>query len=645
MPSPLKSLYILTAVLAIQPHARSQSPAPPATQSTAPPPASGVTLKATARLVVVDVVVTDRNQNPVHNLKQSDFSILEHNVPQTISHFEEHIYPNPKAPKPETLPALPPGTFSNYTPTPPGDSLNILLLDTLNTPMKDQAYVRDQLKRYLKTAQAGARTAIFGLTSRLLLLQGFTSNPEILKAVIDKKGSAASPLLDDPTGAGGVESLSDQFSEYVGDNPEFAQIVANMQQFEAEQQSFQLQLRAKYTLDAMNTLARYLSVFPGRKNLIWFSGSFPITILPDGDLTDPFAIVASSEDEFRETTGLFTAAQVAVYPVDARGLFNNPSLDASNSGSKFARNPTAFGKDQTKFFQQTASEHFTMLEMAEETGGRAFLNTNGLSQAVASAIDSGSNFYTLTYSPTDPKRDGSFRKIQVKLQEQGLNLSYRRGYYAVDPDIPVLNVKIDTNSALFPSSSRAKGAPAPPPPVDPMRNTMIHGSPDPTQIIFKARVLPAPATSENDPAKGNSINPAAKQSHGPYRRYLIDIAANPRAFVFTGSSDGLYQGDLELRVYVYDQDGALVVDSVTSSHASLTPNDLARFFNSAVQLHREISVPLKGTYFIRIGIHDPKSDRFGAIEVPVANIQRLPPLPAPDVPAPSNPASAPAPTK
>jgi VWFA-related protein len=631
----LKSLPFLVAIIALQ--VRAQSPAPLAPKS---PATSGITLKAGTRIVVVDVVVTDHNQNPVRNLKPSDFTVLEANVPQVISHFEEHDTLKAKALPPETLPTLPPGTFTNFAPAPPGDSLNILLLDTLNTPMTDQSYVRDQLKKYLKTAQPGTRTAIFSLTSHLLLLQGFTSNPETLKAIIDKKTPGVSPLLDDPTGSGGVETPSEQFSESVGDSPDFATLIANMQQFEAEQQSFELQLRAKYTLDAMNLLARYLSVFPGRKNLIWFSGSFPLSILPDGDLTDPFAVVASSEDEFRETTGLLTAAQVAVYPIDARGLFNNPSLAASNSGAKFGRNPTAYAKDQAKFFQQTASEHSTMFEMADETGGHAFVNTNGLSEAVASAIDQGSNYYTLTYTPSDPKSDVSFRKIQLKLQQQGLNLAYRRGYYAIDPDTPVLSAKISINAAAL--STRGKGAPAPPPlPPDPMRIAMVHGGPAPTQILFKARILPSATASETIPAPGNTINPASKASAGPYRRYLIDLAANARAFGFIQSPDGLYQGDVETRVYVYDSDGTLIVDSITASHASLTPDNLVRLFNGGLQLHRDISVPLKGNYYIRIGLHDPNSDRLGSIEVPVATIQNLAPLIVPSAPA-SNPSPAPA---
>ncbi len=78
--------------------------------------------------------------------------------------------------------------------------------------------------------------------------------------------------------------------------------------------------------------------------------------------------------------------------------------------------------------------------MAEQTGGRAFLNTNGLAQAVASAINDGSNFYTITYSPADTRFDGAFRKVDLKLQGpragQGLTLAYRHGYFAIDPAAP-----------------------------------------------------------------------------------------------------------------------------------------------------------------------------------------------------------------
>jgi VWFA-related protein len=610
----LKPLLFLASASLLTP-AQTQQPTPPKTQQQ--PAQSGITLHTGTQLVVVDVVVTDSHQAPVHNLKPSDFTLLEKNTPQQIKSFEEHTSLSAAdAAKLEPMPKLPPGIFTNYSPAPLNSAVNVLLLDTLNTPMRDQAFVRDQLHQYLKSASAGTRIAIFGLTTRLNLLQGFTSDPEILKAVISKKTMQSSPLLDDPVGGGPQpDSLSDTLSSF-GSDPTMASVVANVQQFEAQTQSFQLQLRAKYTLDAMNQLARYLVGIPGRKNLIWFSGSFPIDILPDGNLNDPFAVMASSEEEFRETTNLLTVSQVAVYPVDARGLMTSPMFNASNSGSKYVKSPTAFAGDNSKFLQQTADEHSTMLRIADETGGRAFINTNGLTQAVAKAIDGGSNYYTLTYSPSNTKWNGDYRKIEVKLQQPGLTLAYRRGYYADDPNAPA-------KKGAFPVTMPANA----PPSLNPMNAAMMRGGPDPTQIIIKVRVLPTTSTPEDKPASGNTLNPARK-TKGPFRRYSIDYAADPRAVLFISSPDGTYRGEIEFVTYLYDQDGNLINVAENKTNANLAPAAYQEFLRHGIPWHQEVSVPVKGDYYLRIGIHDLTGDRVGAVEVPIATIKDLPPLTA-----------------
>ena len=150
----------------------------------------------------------------------------------------------------------------------------------------------------------------------------------------------------------------------LGNMPNKATVLANLRQFEAEQQSHQLQLRARFTLDALNLLARYMSNLPGRKNLIWFSGSFPISILPDPSLQNPFAIVSSSEDEFRETVDLMARSQVAVYPIDARGLMVEPMLNASNSGRTDAESPG----DANKFTLQTRGGRDAMTQTTNRPG-------------------------------------------------------------------------------------------------------------------------------------------------------------------------------------------------------------------------------------------------------------------------------------
>ena len=619
----LRSLKLLVIVISSVPLYAQSKPTPvPAT--------SAPTLRTSTQLVVVDVVVTDKNQHPVHSLKSADFTVLEANQPQAVRNFEEHTaLPAAEAAKLPAMPKLPPGIFTNFSPVPEGSAVNVLLLDSLDTPMKDQTFVRDQLLKYVKSAPAGTRVAIFGLTTRLIMLQGFTSDPELLKAVVEKKaGAKGSALLDDVVGTGAPESVTDSLNDIADGSPDAANLIANVQQFEAQNQSFQTMLRARYTLDAMNLLARYLSAIPGRKNLIWFSGSFPINILPDGDLKDPFAVVADAADEFRETTNLLARSQVAVYPIDARGLMPDPTMSATTSGSKYVRNPQQFGKDQTKFFQQTAAEHGTMMQMAEETGGKAFVNTNALAESVSKAIEAGSNYYTLTYAPSDPKHDGSFRKIQVKMAQQGLTLTYRRGYYSDD-----------TRSSAKTATAGSDGAGTTPPIAissniaKTVSASMMHGSPTPSQVLLKARILPSATLSEDTIAHGNSLNPQAtdKAVKGPYRRYVVDLAADPRSLAFEHEPDGKYLAQIEVLAVIYDPDGVRINSIGNAIHANVPAEAYQQMLQTGIQFHLEISVPLKGEYYLRLGLHDISSNRVGAMEVPIARVRNLSPANPPAV--------------
>ena len=581
------------------------------------PPNPVATLHSSTQLVVVDVVVTDKNHRPVHGLKESDFALTEENLPQSIKHFEEHSALTPaEATKFTTFPKLPPGLFTNYSPEPLNGAVDILLFDALNTPLKDQMFVRQQLLTFLKSAQPGVRIAIFGLTSHLTILQGFTSDPETLKKIASMKFKT-SPLLQDPTGGSGIQNSMSDDMEDMG-LP--ADQVANVRQFEAETQSFQTQLRDKYTLDAMNQLARYLSSIPGRKNLIWFSASFPISVLPDtsGTLKDPFAVAADSGDEFRETVNLLARSQVAVYPIDARGLFSTEVYSAATTRN-YARNPARMSQDLNKFSTDTFSEHSTMSEMAEATGGHAFFNTNGLAQAVAAAIDEGSNFYTLTYTPSNQARNGEFRKIKVQLARQGLTLAYRHGYYADDPSKPPPALK-DTpkQSSVVDSAVTASATTA----QQNMRVAMMRGSPTPTEILMKVGVYPLtpPTQTEDKPADGNILS---EKVQGPFRRYIVTYAINPGDIAFLRGSDGKIHADFDLVLFVFNPDGVLVNRRITSLHISSPLEEIKKNVAHGIQYNQEISAPAKGEYFFRIAVHDLHRDHFGAIEVATSEVKNL----------------------
>lgn len=591
-----------------------QAPVPDASQG--PPPGATI-LHTGAELVVIDVVVQDKDGHPIHGLKREDFTLTENKAPQTIRNFDEHTSDTPLE-KSEPLPPQPPGVFTNFTDVPSNGVLNVLLLDNLNTPIKDQANVLNQLKLFVKKAAPGTRIAIFGLASRLYFLQGFTSDPAILKEVVDHKllprGSA---LLDDVAGSNG-DNLAPSAPELnTGMGP--GQIAFNMNNFETEQQTLQNLMRMEYTLDAFNVLGRYLAAFPGHKNLIWFSTSFPLAIVPDITLADPFAVMGGDmEAEYRQTTNLLTHAQIAVFPISAEGLVSDPTLDVAKSGAGYTKNPGGVSTSISSFLQTQAEEHQTMMAIAEDTGGEAYFNTNDLASAVSKAIESGSNFYTLTYTPPPPRRGEDYRSIKVELNKsvagKGIQLSYRHGYYADDVLTPAKAATPEAAKALAQSRPTYSYAAA----------TMSRGAPMPTDIVFRVRVLPASTSTEDAIAPDNQLNPKIN-TKGPYRRYDIDISAPGSNFSFKVQNNGNRIGGVEFLAYDFDTDGKLLNLIKKSTLLHLTPAEHQKFVDGKVGYHLELSTPAKAESFIRIGIHDLISDTYGVVEVPTSSVIKLPP--------------------
>lgn len=593
------------------------------------PQAPVATIKARAQLVIVDVVVTDSHQAPVHKLKVADFTVLENNAPQQITSFEEHAAPSPAlAAKAVAVPRLPPGIFTNFTPVQSDGPINILLLDALNTQIKDQSYVQSQLREFVKNTPVGSRMGIFVLNDRLVMLQGVTSDLVLLKTVVERISPGASILLGDNTGDhdnvgnGGTKTASDTLSEIGG--PDMALLGAELKQADADMGAMDTQNRALQTLDAMNQLAHYLGGIPGRKNLIWFSGSFPLTIFPDSTISHPFAVVAGMEEEFRETTSLLARSQVAVYPIDARGLKTFSTAIAKDSGAGNVGQGLAAA--QNKLFQDNANENATMYEMASDTGGQAYINTNGLSEAVGKAIVNGSNYYTLSYTPADSKQDGGFRKIQVKLDRSALTLAYRTGYFADQPSVR------SNRGAEFAHATSAQ--------PDPLARAMVRGAPDATEILLKLQVLPVSAAIETAAVKGNVINPnpAAKvKTKGPYHRYAIDVAADAGDIRITPTPDGHYQFSTELITYVYDTGGAVINIAAQKAQGNLSISNYANLRRVGLQFHQEVSVPVAGEYYLRTSLRDLDTDRYGSVEIPIASVAKLSPLTAAATTTPSAP--------
>ncbi|MGD0649441.1 MAG: VWA domain-containing protein, partial [Acidobacteriaceae bacterium] len=564
---------------------------------------------ASPRSNVLSVVVQDQEGHPVRGLKPQNFRVTESGVPQTIARTEEHSSQDSPLAAP-AFPSLPPGTFTNYTPIAPGETLNILLIDALNTPLKDEGLIRSQLLQYVRHANPNTRIAVFGLANRLILLQGFASGPSALRDVVERKLIARVPATPEQSDAdqrpATNPSTASVASPTIKGSPSAISLAANVREFEEELGVLETGFRVQYTLDAFNTLAHYLGAFPGRKNLIWFSGSFPFNIVPDPSLQHPFNVADTDTDELREAVKLLTRAQVSVYPVDARSLIAASAAKATPGGQ---------------------AEHTMMEAIATSTGGRAFYNPESLVDAVNSAVAAGSNYYTLTYSPASPE-DGSYRPIHVDpigvAAEQHLQLSYRRGDYSGDATSHPAKESKNSSATTAEQGRDAAYEHA----------AMSRGAPAPEDLLFRVRVLPASATTETALAPDNELAPVMP-SKGPFRRYDLDFLSLSGELTFAQQPDGRRIAKVEFLAYVFDTEGNLL--ATTGRGLTLEPRttDESKLARSLIRFHLEVSVPDRAETFLRIGMRDVTTNRFGVIEIPTSAVTFLPPATYAPAPPPS----------
>ena len=562
------------------------------------------TFRANVRRVLVDVVVTDTKDEPVTGLPQEQFLVFEDGKPQALTSFEEHA----GLPDMSALQAkLPPNTFSNLPLAKAGDAANILLLDALNTQMSDQSYVHAQMIKHVQGLRPGTRLAIFALGTRLRFVQGFTGDPAVLIAAVNGQKSASnpqlSPLLQTSEETDANQRLVAQMQEMAAStgSAQMQASAAALREFQQENASSQTDTRIHLTLEAMQQLARYLQAIPGRKNVIWFSGSFPITIFGDFGVgaADP---MRQYQDEIAKTANLLAGSQVAIYPIGAQGVAPDRQYDFSGplppkiAGVKAEQQMTDYQHNDLLAGTTERNAAFTAMdEWARDTGGEALYNTNGLNEALDRVLSHGTHYYTITYSPTNKNMDGRLRHIEAKVAGGNYHLSYRRGYYATN------------DTFMPPAQPKATG--------DPLRPLMDHGTPDSTSILYTMRVLP----SNPQPAPGAQRAGDNENMKGPVTRYSVSFNVAADHLTLEPGPDGVRHGNLEVTLLGYDRDGKPLNWMVRMMELTLPPERYAVAQAKGVSFSLEIDVPAPAVH-LRSGVYDQGSSKAGTLEIPVAAV-------------------------
>ncbi len=530
-----------------------------ASQNPPRPPAISVS----SRLVQIGVIARDKN-GPVANLTKDDFVVLDRGKSQKISVFS--VESSESASQPAQ--PLPQNTFSDLPQyVAPPRSVTIVLLDNLNTLygtagesqyeatpywLEDLALenAKNHLTEFIKQLQPQDRVAIYNLRRSLNVLCDFTSDRGQLLAILNKydtrsvtnravvePGYKTSPGNEDhPRGvANGFESgASLRLAEGANED------------------------RAAETMAALEQIAAHVANIPGRKNLVWLTANLPFS--------------------GAEMAHVLSPANIAVYPVDARGLLTrSPMVLANIPGTADADDVSGASGHMDNMPAQSSQPIgiATMQKLADETGGQAFVNTNDITGAIRKAVEDSAVTYTLGFYINLDSLDGKFHELKVQAKRSGLTVRYPKGYFAFQ-DTPAGKNQNSTSLAAEVES--------------PIESSRI-----PLRATVDRVDQPAPHTL----------------------KILCSIDAHNVQLV---SSGGLRKGAVEVYIIEQNQTGKVLFKSSKTFSLHVPEREYDALLKSGMLFHEYVQLKAD-TATLRILVEDPATAEVGSLIIPLSQVK------------------------
>ncbi len=516
-------------------------------------------IKVSTRLVEFGVIVRDKD-GPVEDMTKDDFVVLDRGKQQKISVFT--VGSSESAPQPAQ--PLPPNTFSNlpqYGSNRPR-SVTIILLDNLNTLsgstpeiyestpfwLEDRlANAKQHLIEFLKKLDRDDRIAIYGLTDSLHVLCDFTCDRDQLLAVVSKYDATSHTRRE------AVEPGKYYFPAQPSSDPRAlnAHVDGDVQALAA----LNNQTRAQTTMAALVAIAAHVADIPGRKNLLWLTANLP------------FAGQAIAR--------ILGRANIAAYPVDARGFLpRSPSVSSETDATVRGQLGSLLGvnNDSSQADQPTGTD--TMEKMAEDTGGRAFVNTNDLTGAIRKAVEDSAVTYRVGFYIDSASIDGKFHELKVEVKRRGVTVRYPKAYFAFEDT----QVTKDENRHNLVAAVRSP----------------IESSAIPLQVRVDRVDKPLPDCL--------SIFGS------------IDIHNLPSM-----QNGGLRKGTVDVVTVEQDPSGKVLAQAASTIALHFTDKQYADYLKSGFPFHQYVQ-PKANTATLRILVEDPATAEVGSVIIPVAQV-------------------------
>ena len=367
------------------------------------------TLRTETELVLVNLSVRDKNGNFVRDLKKEDFTLSEDGKQQEILSLDVENTDSIVGSEPAPANLLGPLRLSNtadatqvpqVTETDLKDRRLILLFFDLTSmqPEEVERAAKSALQYFDKQMSPADLVAVVSLSNSLKVNLDFTAERDAVINVLQAFDLGAGQGFEaGPTGDS--EATPDTAAAFTAD--------------ETEYNIFNTDRR----LQALRSIAENLARVEQRKSLVYFSGGMERTGI-------------ENQAELRSAVNAAIRANLAIYSVDVRGL--QAIVPGGEARSASLRGTSVYsGQAMTKAYDSNFASQETLVALAADTGGQAFIDTNDFQPVFAKLREDTSFYYLIGYHSTNPARDGRFRRIAVQIKKRtDLKLEFRRGYYA-----------------------------------------------------------------------------------------------------------------------------------------------------------------------------------------------------------------------
>jgi VWFA-related protein len=379
------------------------------------------TLKTTTEVVLVNVTARDKDGGFVRDLKAEDFTVLEDGRPQKILSLDventDAIVAN-DIQVPNLLGTITSPSTGSVAAAPAAAAvakelfrdrrLMVLFFDLSSMQPEETKRAAESAENYVdKQMKPADLVAVVTLQNTLRVAQDFSSDREALKAAMRSLNpDAGTGFAEGATGATAAE-------EGVTDDS-----------FTADDSEYNV-FNTDRRLDALKTIAETLAGIEQKKSLLYFSAGMSQTGI-------------ENQSQLRAAANAAVRANMSIYTVDVRGLQALPPGGGGAMGARGGGGGSGRGGGSGMFsgraMQQSFDSNFasqeTLVTLASDTGGKAFLDTNDFRPAFSKIQEDTTMYYVLGYTSSNEMKDGRFRRITVSLKRKDVKLDFRRGYYA-----------------------------------------------------------------------------------------------------------------------------------------------------------------------------------------------------------------------